>query len=82
MNIDYARKIVKDNLLIQQKFLYKGSRNQNEEFIGVITKMFPAIFIIELNDSSIKSFSYNDLLIGNLRILTKNKDIDFSKIIL
>lgn len=54
---------------IKHKFLYKGSRNQNEEFIGVITKMFPAIFIIELSNKTVKSFCYSDLLIGNLKIV-------------
>jgi len=72
MNIDVAKKIVRENLLVQNRFFYKGSRNQNEEFCGVISKMFPAIFVIELNDLTIKTFSYSDLLIGNLRIIKDN----------
>lgn len=69
MNINVAKKIVLENLKKRHRFLYKGSRNQNEEFIGSITKMFPAVFIIELADKSVKSFCYSDLLIGNLRII-------------
>lgn len=69
MNIDVAKKIVKENLGMEHHFLYKGSRNQNEDFQGIITKMFPAIFIIELPNSVIKAFCYSDLLIGNLKIV-------------
>ncbi len=69
MNIDVAKRVVKSNLLVRNRFLYKGNRNQNEEFIGTISKMFPAIFIIELDNSVIKSFSYSDLLVGNLKII-------------
>lgn len=71
MNIDVAKRIVCENLDVEHSFIYKGSRNQNEEFIGRITKMFPAVFIIELKNNSVKSFSYNDLLIGNLKIAEK-----------
>lgn len=70
MNINVAKKIVSDNILINHKFIYKGNRNQNEEFFGKITKMFPAIFIIELDNSMVKAYSYNDLLIGNIKILS------------
>lgn len=69
MNINVAKRFVLENMKIKHKFLYKGSRNQNEEFIGVITKMFPAIFIIELSNKTVKSFCYSDLLIGNLKIV-------------
>ena len=70
MNIDIAKKIVEENLFVNHKFLYKGNRNQNEEFSGRISKMFPAIFIIELDNSIKKAYSYNDLLIGNIKILS------------
>jgi len=70
MNIDVAKRIVEENLLVRHKFLYKGSRNQNEEFYGVISKAFPAIFIIQLENSIVKSFSYSDLLVGNLKIIS------------
>lgn len=70
MNIDIAKRIVKENFLIRHRFLYKGNRNQNEEFYGVISKAYPAIFIIELDNSVVKAFSYSDLLIGNLKILS------------
>ena len=48
-------------------FRYNGSRNQIEEFIGYIDKLYPNVFTIKLVDSNrIKSFSYNDVLIHKL----------------
>jgi len=71
MNITTIKKFVVENMGVSHRFLYKGNRNQNEEFEGIITKSFPAIFVIEVvGDGSIKSFSYNDLIIGNLKILS------------
>lgn len=70
MNINYAKNIVRENMLKKHTFLFRGSRNQNEEFRGTIKKMFPAIFIIELENDVVKSFSYSDLLIGNLKIVS------------
>lgn len=59
------------NMLVskKKKFIFHGSRNQNEEFVGVITKLYPAIFLIELEDGQRKTYSYNDVLIGNLEII-------------
>ncbi len=55
----------------QIKFRFNGSRNQVEEFNGVIDNVYSAIFTIRLLDSNyVKSFSYNDFLIGNLEIIS------------
>jgi len=48
-------------------FRYNGSRNQIEEFSGVIDNCYAAIFTIKLNDR-IRAFSYSDVLIGMLEI--------------
>ena len=42
---------------------------QSEEFFGKIIGAYPSIFIIELDNKIIKSFSYSDLLINNLEII-------------
>ena len=48
-------------------FKYNGSRNQIEEFVGYIDKLYPNIFTIKVvNGGYIKSFSYNDVLIHKL----------------
>ena len=51
------------------KFIYHGSRNQKEEFYGVIVKTFPSVFIIKTEDGISKSYSYSDILISTLEII-------------
>ena len=51
-------------------FRYNGSRNQIEEFDGIITEIYNSVFIIKImNKSEIKSYTYNDILINNLEII-------------
>jgi len=47
-----------------------GSRNQIEEFEGVITEIYNYIFVVS-NDNMKKSFSYSDLLINNIELIQK-----------
>ena len=47
-------------------FKYNGSRNQIEEFIGYIDKVYSNVFTIKLDNNRIKTFSYNDVLIHKL----------------
>ena len=70
MNIDTARRLIKDNMGQLHYFRFNGSRNQKEEFYGTIIKLFPAIFIIELVDKTIKSFSYGDFIVGAIKIVS------------
>lgn len=70
MNLEYAKKKVKDNLLVNRSFIYKGIRNQVEEFEGMIDKCYSGVFTIKLASGRLVSFSYNDVIIGNLVILT------------
>lgn len=49
------------------KFRYNGSRNQIEEFEGVITDCYNYVFLIDLGYIN-KSFSYTDVLIGVLDV--------------
>lgn len=69
MNLNYIRN--KFFLLLNQRyfFIYKGNRNQTERFVGFIEKCYSRIFVIRLLDGSIKTFSYSDIIIGNLEIL-------------
>ena len=71
MNLDYAKELIKKELGKKLNFIYRGSRNQIEEFEGVIEKCYPSIFIIKTKDNIIKSFTYNDFIIKNLKIITK-----------
>ena len=52
------------------KFRHNGSRNQIEEFKGIIVETYNYIFTIKTIDEKkeIKSFTYSDILIDNLEI--------------
>ena len=70
MNLNVARSKVKEMMGIPHKFIYTGLRNQVDEFEGVILNCYPALFIVEVSDSQIKSFSYSDFILKNIRILS------------
>lgn len=69
MILDNIKEIINSNVGKKCKFVYHGSRNQKDVFEGVITKTFPAVFIISSSDGCIKSYSYNDVLISTLEII-------------
>ena len=69
MTIENVKKVVENNKGIVRLFRFRGTRNQIDEFEGVITTLYPAIFTITSVDYQIKSFSYSDLLINNLEIV-------------
>lgn len=52
-------------------FRFNGTRNQIEEFKGIITETYNFIFIIKKIDDKeeLKSFTYSDVLIDNLEII-------------
>ncbi len=62
---------VRDNIqsLIgkQIRFRYNGSRNQIEEFEGVITNCYSFVFTISTGGIN-RSFSYSDVLTGVLDV--------------
>ena len=64
---------VKENISnkkgINLKFRFNGARNQIEEFQGIINGIYNYIFTIETTNKELKSFSYSDILIGNLEII-------------
>ena len=54
-------------------FKYNGSRNQIEEFDGFIDNTYNYIFTIKvLDNNTLKSFTYSDILTLNLEIINKN----------
>lgn len=70
MNLNRVKDLIKNHIGIKHKFRYIGARNQIDEFDGVITKCFPSIFIIETDNQVIKSFTYNDFIIKNIKIIS------------
>ena len=70
MNIDKIRKYIKENKGNTFAFKFKGARNQVDEFIGKIVESYNSVFTVKDSNKMgrIKSYSYNDILIGNLEI--------------
>lgn len=69
MILDKVKELVKRSEGKTKKFVFHGTRNQKEEFIGVITKVYNSLFLIRTVDGQIRSYSYADVLISNLEIL-------------
>ena len=70
MMLEKVKSLVAQNMGISHVFRFNGVRNQNEEFSGKIVGVYPAIFTIELENKVIKSFSYSDMLIKKLVVLS------------
>ena len=71
MNLDRIREKIKSFKGKKCSFIYKGSRNQIEEFDGVIFDCFPSIFVVKTDMGVVKSFSYNDFIVKNIKIISK-----------
>ena len=69
MNIEKIKSKIEGLKNKKLHFKINGSRNQIEEFDGIITELYNYIFIIE-TDNIKKSFSYSDVLINNIEILS------------
>lgn len=68
MNIEKIKNNIES--LKNQKLHFKlnGSRNQIEEFDGIITESYNYVFVVE-TETIKKSFSYSDVLINNIEII-------------
>ena len=68
MNLAHIKNYILSKKGKRTRFRYNGSRNQIEEFYGIIDNVYPAIFTIITDKGQIKSFSYNDVIISVLKI--------------
>ena len=48
--------------------VYLGNRSKEEKYSGFIDKAYRNIFTIITDNDRIKSFSYVDVLVGNIRV--------------
>lgn len=67
--IEKIRNNVKKSVGLKRKFRFNGSRNQIEEFEGIINNTYNKVFTILVNGGVLKSFSYSDILTNNLEII-------------
>ena len=70
MNLSRVREMIKEKMNLPCSFVYRGPRNQVEEFDGRIIQCFPSIFVILTTDNVIKSFTYSDYIIKNIKIIS------------
>ena len=69
MMLDKIKNQVKDRIGQELYFRFNGSRNQIEEFKGVVNAAYSAVFTIMVDNYGVRSFSYSDLLTNNLEII-------------
>lgn len=67
--IEKIKHKIQNNVGIKHKFIFNGSRNQIEEFEGVINNTYNKVFTILVDGYTLKSFSYSDILTNNLEIV-------------
>ena len=57
-------------------FKFNGNRNQTEEFKGKVTNTYKSLFIVKPDNNEItRSFTYTDVLIGNLEVNSPNERV-------
>ena len=67
MNIDLVRQKLENNLNKKVIISVHGLRNKVTRYEGILYKTYPNIFSIIENGIE-KSFSYNDYIIGDVKI--------------
>ena len=65
-----ARSFIKDNKNKHVFVKIMGIRNKNEIVEGTISQCYPNVFILDTDDG-VKSFTYTDVLIGNILVKLK-----------
>ena len=57
---------------VGKEFLFKvnGARNQTEKFYGIVSDVYKFVFLIKCSNGIVKSFSYSDVLIGNIEFVS------------
>lgn len=73
MNINKIKLELEKNKGKELGFRFNGSRNQIEEFKGIIENTYNYVFTIKLSNqiSQRRSFSYSDILTESLEIFIK-----------
>ncbi|MBQ1812604.1 MAG: Veg family protein [Bacilli bacterium] len=66
--IDKIKNELNINRFKNLKIKVNNVRNKSEFFEGNISEIYERIFIVNCNDSIKRSFSYSDVLIGNIEI--------------
>lgn len=65
-----ARDLIRDNYGKRAIIKVHGIRNKTEIFEGIISECYPNVFILSTKCGK-KSFTYTDVLVGNIKINIK-----------
>lgn len=65
MNINIIKEEVHKHLNKEVEVYIKALRNKSYKIKGVITHVYPSIFIVKADDVE-RSFSYSDIVIGEI----------------
>ncbi len=65
LNIEIIKDKMKQHLNEKVEVSVYGLRNKTEYFIGTLSKMYPYIFTVLVNDTE-KSFNYADVITGEV----------------
>jgi uncharacterized protein Veg len=67
MNLDLMKNEIRTHLHKHVQVTVYGMRNKIDTYVGVINAMYPNIFTIK-TDSGEKSFTYSDVITGEVKI--------------
>lgn len=68
MTIEKIKNNIDNRIGDNVKVIYNGSRNKREEYSGVIAETYNFIFIVKMEGSEVKSFSYRDVLTNTVEV--------------
>ena len=69
--IDKIKKDIVSKYGLIYKFKINNIRNKSEYVVGKICEVYDRIFVVKCNDGKCSSFTYSDILTGNVEILDK-----------
>jgi len=69
--IDKIKKDIISKCGLTYKFKINNIRNKSEYVIGKISEVYDRVFVIKNDDEKSTSFTYSDLLTGNVEIQEK-----------
>ena len=65
MNLDIVRERFESYLNRRVSVHVYGLRNKSEEFVGIISGVYPYVFTVRVNGME-RSFNYADVVIGDI----------------
>ena len=68
MNIKYIKSYIASKIGSRVVIVCYYSRNKKERFDGIVFNVYPKVFTVKLDNGSIRSFNYVDVISKNIRM--------------